>query len=53
MLPSISWIHPLLELPAFHRGHLASLAGTTNGVKSYTIGDKTVDLEGNVGSIFF
>jgi beta-xylosidase/acetyl esterase/lipase len=30
-------------------GHLASLAGTTNGVKSYTIGDKTVDLEGNVG----
>ena len=30
-------------------GHLASLAGTTNGVKSYTIGAKTVDLEGNVG----
>ena len=33
-------------------GHLASLAGTTNGVKSYTIGDKTVDLEGNVGEYF-
>ncbi len=31
-------------------GHLSSLAGTTNGVKSYTVGSKTVDIEGNVGS---
>lgn len=31
-------------------GHLAALAGTTNGVKSYTVGDKTVDIEGNIGS---
>ena len=30
-------------------GHLSSLAGTTNGVKSYTVGSKTVDIEGNVG----
>src|SRR5574344_19452 len=31
-------------------GHLSSLAGTTNGVKSYTVGSKTVDIEGNVGN---
>ncbi|WP_111309219.1 alpha/beta hydrolase [Confluentibacter sediminis] len=30
-------------------GHLASLAGTTNGVKTFTVGDKTVDIEGNLG----
>jgi acetyl esterase/lipase len=30
-------------------GHLASLAGTTNNVKKYTVGQKTVDIEGNVG----
>lgn len=31
-------------------GHLASLAGTTNGVKEYTVNNTTVDIEGNVGS---
>lgn len=30
-------------------GHLASLAGTTNGVKSFTVGKKAVDIEGNLG----
>ena len=30
-------------------GHLSALAGTTNGVKSYTVGDRTVDIEGNIG----
>lgn len=30
-------------------GHLASLAGTTNGVKEYTLNNTTVDIEGNVG----
>jgi acetyl esterase/lipase len=30
-------------------GHLASLAGTTNGVTNYTVGDKTINLEGNLG----
>lgn len=31
-------------------GHLASLAGTTNGVKEYTINSTTVDIEGKVGN---
>ena len=31
-------------------GHLASLAGTTNGVKEYRINNTTVDIEGSVGS---
>lgn len=31
-------------------GHLSSLAGTTNGVKTYTVGAKTVDIEGNIGA---
>ncbi len=31
-------------------GHLASLAGATNGVKEYTLNSTTVDIEGNVGS---
>ena len=30
-------------------GHLASLAGATNGVKEYTINNTTVDIEGKVG----
>lgn len=30
-------------------GHLASLAGTTNGITNYTIGQKTINLEGNLG----
>ncbi|MEZ3522060.1 alpha/beta hydrolase [Muribaculum sp. NM65_B17] len=30
-------------------GHLSSLAGTTNGVKTMTSGDVTVDIEGNLG----
>ena len=30
-------------------GHLASLAGTTNNVRQYTVGSTTVDIEGNVG----
>ncbi len=30
-------------------GHLASLAGTTNNVKEFTVGDKTVDIEGGLG----
>ncbi|MBP5716772.1 MAG: alpha/beta hydrolase [Bacteroidales bacterium] len=30
-------------------GHLSSLAGVTNGVGRYTIGQKTVDIEGSVG----
>ena len=31
-------------------GHLASLAGATNGVKTFTVGEKTVDVEGDLGS---
>lgn len=31
-------------------GHLSSLAGTTNGVKSYKIGNKTIHIEGTVGN---
>jgi acetyl esterase/lipase len=31
-------------------GHLASLAGTSNAVKEFTVGKKTVDIEGNVGN---
>lgn len=31
-------------------GHLASLAGTTNGVKTFTMGEKTVDIEGDLGN---
>ena len=30
-------------------GHLSALAGTTNGVKNYTVGSKSVDIEGNLG----
>jgi acetyl esterase/lipase len=30
-------------------GHLASLAGTSNNVKEFTVGKKTVDIEGNIG----
>jgi len=30
-------------------GHLAALAGTSRGVKEYTIGSITMDIEGNVG----
>ncbi len=30
-------------------GHLASLVGTTNGVKTFTVGEKTVDIEGHLG----
>lgn len=30
-------------------GHLSSLAGVTNGMKTRTVGSTTVDLEGNVG----
>lgn len=31
-------------------GHLASLAGTSNGVKEFTVGQKTVNMEGSVGN---
>lgn len=31
-------------------GHLASLAGTSNNVKSFTVNSKTVDVEGNIGN---
>lgn len=31
-------------------GHLATLAGSTNGVGDYTIGNATINLEGNLGS---
>src|SRR5574344_1004638 len=31
-------------------GHLSSLAGTTNGVKSFTGGSKTIDVEGELGN---
>lgn len=31
-------------------GHLSSLAGTTNGVKKYTVNKTTVDIEGNIGN---
>ena len=31
-------------------GHLSALAGTTNGVKEFTVGNKTIDVEGNVGA---
>lgn len=30
-------------------GHLSSLAGVTNGLKKYTVGSTTVDIEGRVG----
>jgi acetyl esterase/lipase len=30
-------------------GHLATLAGTSGGVKQYTVGATTFDLEGNIG----
>lgn len=30
-------------------GHLSSMAGVTNGMKSRTVGDVTMDIEGNVG----
>jgi len=30
-------------------GHLASLAGASNGVKEFTVGKKTVDIEGRLG----
>lgn len=30
-------------------GHLASLAGTSNSVKEFTVGEKTVDIEGDIG----
>jgi len=30
-------------------GHLAALMGTSSSVKDYTIGDKTLDIEGNIG----
>ena len=31
-------------------GHLASLAGTTNAVKEFTVGKVKIDVEGNVGN---
>lgn len=31
-------------------GHLSSLAGTTNSVKSFTVGSKTIDVEGELGN---
>jgi acetyl esterase/lipase len=31
-------------------GHLSSLAGTTNGITDYTVGQKTINLEGSLGS---
>lgn len=31
-------------------GHLSALAGATNGVKAYTVGNTTVDIEGSVGA---
>lgn len=31
-------------------GHLSSLAGTTNGVKEYTYGTTTIDVEGKLGA---
>lgn len=31
-------------------GHLSSLAGTTNGVKKYSVNKTSVDIEGNVGN---
>ena len=31
-------------------GHLASLAAVTTGLKTYTLGDDTIDLEGNLGA---
>lgn len=30
-------------------GHLSALAGATNGVKEYTVGDVTLDIEGTLG----
>ena len=30
-------------------GHLASLAGATNGLKEFTISDTTIDIEGDIG----
>ncbi len=31
-------------------GHLSSLAGTTNGVRKFTVGGKTLDIEGDLGA---
>lgn len=31
-------------------GHLASLAGASNHIKEFTVGDNTVDLEGDIGN---
>lgn len=31
-------------------GHLASMAGTTNNLKSFTVGSKTIDIEGTLGT---
>ncbi len=31
-------------------GHLASLAGTTNAVKEFTVGQKTINIEGDLGN---
>jgi len=31
-------------------GHLSSLAGTTNNVKEFTVGNVTLDIEGNLGA---
>ncbi|MDR7211848.1 alpha/beta hydrolase [Flavobacterium piscis] len=31
-------------------GHLSSLAGASNSVKEFTVGKKTVDIEGNIGN---
>ncbi len=31
-------------------GHLASLAGTTNAVKAFTVGQETIDVEGDIGN---
>lgn len=30
-------------------GHLSSMAGVTNGIKTHTVGKTTIDIEGNVG----
>ncbi len=31
-------------------GHLASLAGTTNGVNEFSVGQKTINIEGKIGN---
>ena len=31
-------------------GHLSSMAGVTNGIKEYTVGNTTIDIEGNLGN---